>query len=99
VEGDFGSRFAWYVDIIKRKTAQNWYRAEVDPHTAAGTRVYVTFDVARDGTPGNVQITKSSGNGSLDSSALRAVQRVDTFGPLPGGYSGNRLSVQYYFEY
>ncbi len=31
VMGDFGSRYGWYVDVIKRKAAQNWYRAEVDP--------------------------------------------------------------------
>ena len=34
--GDFGSRFGWYVDIIKRKVDQNWYRAEVDPRTPKG---------------------------------------------------------------
>ncbi len=99
VAGDFGSRFGWYVDVIKRKAQQNWYKAEVDPRTAAGAKVYITFDVARDGTPGRVRIEKSSGSASLDQSALRALQRVDTFGPLPAGYNGNELSVEYYFEF
>jgi protein TonB len=99
VMGDFGSRFGWYVDVIKRKSAQNWYRAEVDPRTPAGTRVFVTFDIARDGSPSNVRIEKSSGSASLDSSALRAIQRVETFGPLPGGYNQSKLNVEYYFEF
>ena len=99
VQGDFGARFGWYVDIIKRKAQQNWYKAEVDPHTAGGARAYLTFDVARDGTPSNVRIEKSSGSPSLDASALRALQRVETFGPLPAGYNGRQLNVEYYFEF
>jgi protein TonB len=99
VAGDFGSRFGWYVDVIKRKAQQNWYKAEVDPRTAGGAKAFVTFDVARDGTPSHIRIEKSSGSPSLDSSALRALQRVDTFGPLPAGYNGNQLSVEYYFEF
>ena len=99
VAGDFGSRFGWYVDVIKRKAQQNWYKAEVDPRTAGGAKAFVTFDVARDGTPSHVRIEKSSGSASLDSSAIRALQRVDTFGPLPAGYNGNELNVEYYFEF
>lgn len=99
VAGDFGSRFGWYVDVIKRKAQQNWYKAEVDPRTPGGAKAYITFDIARDGTPSNVRVEKSSGSPSLDQSALRALQRVETFGPLPAGYNGNRLNVEYYFEF
>jgi protein TonB len=99
VAGDFGSRYGWYVDVIKRKAQQNWYKAEVDPKTAGGARVYLTFDVARDGSPSRVRIEKSSGSPSLDSSALRALQRIDTFGPLPAGYNEGTLNVEYYFEF
>jgi protein TonB len=96
--GDFGSRFPWYVDLIRRKTAQNWLTQEVSPNTPAGARVYLSFVIARDGSPSHVQIAQSSGSPSLDSSCLRAVQRVDSYGPLPGGYNGNSLSVSYYCE-
>jgi len=40
-----------------------------------------------------------SGSPSLDTSCLRAVQRVDTFGPLPAGYNQSSISVEYYCEY
>jgi len=96
--GDFGARFPWYVDLIRRKTAQNWLTQEVSPDTPAGARVYLSFVIARDGTPSQIRIAQSSGSPSLDSSCLRAVQRVDTYGPLPGGYNGNTLSVSYYCE-
>lgn len=96
--GDFGSRFPWYVDVIKRKTAQNWLRQEVSPETPVGARVYLYFVISRDGSPSQVRIAQSSGSPTLDSSCLRAVQRVDTYGPLPPGYNGSTLSVSYYCE-
>jgi protein TonB len=97
--GDFGSQFPYYVDIIKRTVARNWYQQEVQPNTPAGARVYLNFSVARDGSPSGIRIENSSGSPSLDTSCLRAVQRVDTFGPLPGGYNQSSISVEYYCEY
>ncbi len=97
--GDFGSQFPYYVDIIKRTVARNWYQQEVQPSTPTSTRVFLNFSVARDGTPSNIHIETPSGSPSLDTSCLRAVQRVDTFGPLPAGYTQNSIIVEYYCEY
>jgi periplasmic protein TonB len=97
--GDFGSRYAWYVQNVQRKVSENWLKYEVDPRIAQANRVYVTFDVARDGRPANVQIEQSSGVPSLDISAMRAIQRIDTFGPLPPDYSGSKVSVEFWFDY
>ena len=94
--GDFGSRFGWYVDVIKRKVAQEWYMKEVDSSTPAGVTVFVQFTVARDGTPGSITIATPSSSPTLNSSCLRAVQRVDTFGPLPIGYNESSLNVLYH---
>jgi protein TonB len=97
--GDFGTRYGWYVEAIQRKVSENWLKYEIDPRITGGQRVYITFDVARDGHPYNVQVEQSSGVPSLDISAQRALQRIDTFGPLPPDYSGNKLSVEYWFDY
>lgn len=97
--GDFGTRYAWYVRVVQQKVSENWLKYEVDPRVSDARRAYVTFDVMRDGHPGNVQIEQSSGVPSLDQSAIRAVQRIDTFGPLPPDYSGNKVSVEFWFDY
>jgi protein TonB len=97
--GDFGTKYAWYVQVIQQKVAQNWLKYEVDPRITSAQRVYITFDVARDGHPTNVQVEQSSGVPSLDISAVRALQRIDTFGPLPPDYAGNKISVEYWFDY
>jgi periplasmic protein TonB len=97
--GDFGSLYAYYVKIIQQKVSENWLKYEVDPGISTAQRVYVTFDIARDGHPYNVQVEQSSGVPSLDISAVRAVQRIDTFGPLPQDYSGNKVNVEFWFDY
>ena len=97
--GDFGTKYGWYVQIIQRKVSENWLKYEVDPKITTGERVYITFDVARDGHPFNVRVEQSSGVPSLDVSATRALQRIDTFGPLPPDYGGSKISVEYWFDY
>jgi periplasmic protein TonB len=97
--GDFGSRFAWYVRVVQQKVSENWLKYEVDPGITDARRVYVTFDIMRDGHPASVQMEQSSGVPSLDQSAVRALQRIDTFGPLPPDYSGNKVSVEFWFDY
>jgi protein TonB len=97
--GDFGTRYGWYVQVIQKKVAENWLKYEVDPRISTAQRVYITFDVMRDGHPANIQIEQGSGVPSLDISAVRALQRIDTFGPLPPDYSGGKISVEYWFDY
>jgi periplasmic protein TonB len=97
--GGQGFNDPYYVGIIQRKVQQAWYLQEVDPRTQGGLQARVVFSIARDGTPSNIRISQSSGSPSLDTSALRAVQRVESFGPLPPGYSGSSVSVEYTFSY
>ncbi len=97
--GDFGSRFGWYVDAVRRKVSENWLKYEVDPRVDAARRVYITFDITRGGAPENIQVEQSSGVPSLDQSAMRALERIDTFGPLPPEYAGRYVSVEFWFDY
>jgi protein TonB len=97
--GDFGSRYAWYVRVVNQKVSENWLKYEVDPRITNANRVYLTFDIERNGRPTHVQIEQSSGVPSLDQSAVRALQRIDTFGALPSDYIGSKVSVEFWFDY
>jgi len=97
--GDFGSRFGWYVDAVRRKVSENWLKYEVDPNIDTARRVYITFNIARSGAPENIRVEQSSGIPSLDISAQRAIERIDTFGPLPQEYSGSYVAVEFWFDY
>lgn len=97
--GDFASQFAWYVEAVQRKVSSNWLQSTIDPNVAVAPRVIVTFDILRDGRVANAQITRSSGNYSVDTSALRAVQNSSPLNPLPAGYSGSHVSVDFWFDF
>jgi len=97
--GDFGTKYAWYVQVIQRKVTENWLKYEVDSRITTAQRVYIKWEIARDGHPSNVQVEQSSGVPSLDISAVRALQRIDTFGPLPPEYPGSKLFVEFWFDY
>jgi periplasmic protein TonB len=97
--GDFGSRFGWYVDGVRRKVSENWMKYEIDPRIDTARRVYIYFEITRSGQPVSVRVEQSSGIPSLDQSAMRALQRIDTFGPLPPEYAGNYVAVEFWFDY
>jgi protein TonB len=93
----FGARYAYYVAQIKQKVASQWLTSMLDP-AAKGHRVYISFRIARDGSPSNIRIQQPSGDSTLDQTALRAIQHIDTFGPLPDGYSGSYVDIAYEFD-
>jgi protein TonB len=96
-DANFGNRFAYYNEQIKRKLEAEWYVGMLDQR-ATGHRVYITFQIARDGSPSHIRVEQPSGDATLDQTSLSAVQHIDTFGPLPDAYQGSYVNVQYYFE-
>lgn len=97
--GDFGSRFPWYVEAVQRRISMNWLQSTVDANLSWAPRVVVSFDILRDGTITNVQITQSSNNYSVDSSAVRAVKSSSKLNPLPPQYQGSVVGVEFWFDY
>jgi len=93
----FGSRFAWYIQTVNKKVAAQWFTGMLDAQ-ASGHKVFITFQIARDGTPSNIKIAQRSGDFTLDQTAVNAVRHIDTFGPLPEAYTGSYINVTYYFE-
>jgi protein TonB len=84
------------VDVIRHKVQQNWLTYEIDPRITAPHRAYIEFDIMRDGSPANVRVEQPSGVPSLDTSAVRAVQRIDGFGAVP---DGETLHVEFWFDH
>jgi protein TonB len=97
--GGFGSRFPWYVEAVQRRVSRNWLQSTVDPSVRWAPRMVVTFTVLRNGTITNVQILRSSGNASVDNSAVRAILSSSPAERLPSEYSGNSVNVEFWFEF
>lgn len=98
--GNFAGRYPWYVQAVVRAISQNWMQNTIDPSVRAArtAKTVVTFTINRDGSFKNIRITQSSGNRSMDDSAIRALQSIDRFPPLPPDYSGSYVDVTFYFD-
>jgi TonB family protein len=97
--GDFTGRFPAYVDAVRNRISSNWLQSSVDPSVRWAPRSMFTFQILHDGTVTNVQLTQSSGNRSVDNSALRAILSSSPVSPLPSSYSGNTVTVEFWFEF
>lgn len=97
--GNFGSRYSWYVEAVQRRVSGNWLQASVDPSIRFAPRVVATFDILRNGAVTNVQLTRSSGNASVDTSAVRAIRDSSPLQALPNDYSGGKVSVEFWFDF
>lgn len=98
-EGNFGERYGWYVAAVRSRISNNWLLSTVSPSILTAPRVYLSFDVLRDGTIADPRIMQSSGIPEVDRSALRAVLASSPLGPLPPQYGGGKVTVQFYFDF
>ncbi len=96
---NFGQRYAWYVAAMRNRVSANWLMTSVSPNITTAPRTYLTFEIMRDGTVNNVQITQSSGIAEVDRSALRAVLASNPLPTLPPDYRGSSVNVQFYFDF
>jgi len=98
-EGDFGSRYGWYVAAVRSRVSSNWLLSTISPTLMSAPRAHVNFDIQRDGTITGIRLAQSSGIPDVDRSALRAVEASSPLGPLPADYSGSSVSVSFYFDF
>ncbi len=97
--GDFAGKFPSYVDAVRNRISSNWLQSTVDPAVRWAPRASFSFTILRDGTVTNVQMLQSSGNRSVDNSALRAIQSSSPMSALPSNYSGSSVTVEFWFDF
>ena len=97
--GDFAGRFSWYVEAVRNRISSNWLQSTVDPSVRWAPRPVATFQILSDGSVVNAQVTRSSGNASVDNSALRAILGSSPMPRLPGEYRGSDVAVEFWFDF
>jgi protein TonB len=95
-DGNFGTRFPEYVRSMITAIHRQWVRPAGVPY---GSRVYLTFTIAKRGEVSAVEVQQESGSVPMDSSAKRAVMAASPLPSLPPAYSGSSIDVRFYFEY
>jgi protein TonB len=98
--GDFGSRYGWYIEAVKRRIQTNWLQSSIDPgvRSAHAAKATLQFTINRDGSVKDISISQSSGNLSMDNSGKRAIMASDPMPRLPPDYSGSYVTVLFDFD-
>ena len=90
-----GSAIASYLTLVDWKIQQNWI-----PTGASGAEesaVVIRFRVLRSGQVRDLELETSSGNASLDASALRAIRQSLPLPPFPNLLTEPSLDLRYRF--
>ena len=91
-----GSRFGAYVDLMRDSISRHWLTADV--RATPSQKCAVSFTIARSGSISNVQISQTSGNYLLDTSAKRAVLDANPLPALPREFTQNEATVELWFQ-
>jgi protein TonB len=92
----FGQRFAYYARIVDQKVSDSWNQEQIFPGAQTGMRAVVVFTINTDGTPSDAHILTRSGSAPFDTLAVRTIQRIDGFGPLP---QAKPITVEFALDY
>lgn len=66
-----------------------------------GLSAEIYFEIMRDGSVQGIRLLRGSGNAAFNLQAMGAIEQAGrrrAFGPLPDGYTGDRLPVSFYFQ-
>ena len=91
-----GTRFGGYAQALMEAVARHWNTGGLMGLRAP--MAIVNVDILRNGAIRNARIVQTSGNSTLDYSALRAVNEASPFPPLPVEYNGGYLNVDFQFQ-
>jgi len=92
----FGERYAYYARIVDQKVSDSWNEAQMFPGAQNGMRAVVVFTINADGMPTDAHILTRSGSVPFDTLAVRTIQRIDGFGPLP---QPKPITVEFALDY
>ena len=98
--GEFAARYPWYVESVRKRISDNWLQNAIDPQVRAARTAHaiVTFTIYRDGTLKNIRMDTSSGNRSMDDSAMRAMLSIEKMPQLPADWRSNTVDVTFDFD-
>ncbi|MBV8551238.1 MAG: TonB family protein [Acidobacteriaceae bacterium] len=92
-----GNRLGWYAELVRQRIAQSWHTNGLDVRSQSSPAI-VSFTILRDGTIRDPRVIQSSGNPTIDNTALRAVYDSSPLPPLPPQISESYISAQFTFN-
>ncbi len=91
-------QYVYYLDLLEQRIARNWQPRRLGFRSGAPVVCSVHFQVEPDGSLTRATVAASSGVPLMDREALRAVESVGTFLPIPAGMAARGLGITYIFS-
>jgi protein TonB len=91
-----GQRFGWYAEMIRKIIARNWSTNGLAGRQASAA--VIGFTIGRDGSVRDIRLEQSSGNPTIDNSALRAVYSSNPLPALPPQYDRDTAPAEFTFD-
>ena len=89
--GDFKD----YMPKMQNKIKSNWN----PPKNESSSKIILNYEIKKDGTLGEIKVLTSSGDTNADEMAIEALKNSAPFEPLPEGFAGDKIDVQFTFDY
>ncbi len=90
--------YVYYLAMLKNRISENWIPPFGIVNAGESKRVVVHFRIDRGGKVANLEVEESSGDESLDNSAMRSIIVSSPFPPLPDNYPEATLGVDFGFK-
>ena len=84
-----------YMPKMQRKIKSKWE----PPKRDSSSKVILKYEIKKDGNLGDYDVMTSSGDKKIDKAAIKALKKSSPFEPLPQGFSGDKVEVQFTFDY
>jgi TonB family protein len=96
-----GYDFGPYLNQIVNRVRLNWYSLIPESVRYSGQRgtVVLTFVIVKSGASQQLTLHSSSGRDPLDRAAMGSITASNPFPPLPVGFSGDYLKLQFTYLY
>ncbi|HEY6989522.1 MAG TPA: TonB family protein [Bryobacteraceae bacterium] len=92
-----GNRLGWYAELVRQRIADKWQTNGLDARSQSSPAI-INFYIMRDGSIRNPKVAQSSGNPSIDNTALRAVYDANPLPALPPQITDSYISAQFTFN-
>lgn len=92
-------RYQKYLMNMKRRIELHWEYPELAVRSGWEGKLNINFTIKKDGTIGDIALTKSSGYPVLDDAAITALKLASPFPTFPENFGIEQINIKGQFEY
>ncbi len=96
--GTLGTRCGEYVDRLRQVVGEKWRTGEIDARIKQAPTVVVMFTLQQNGQTKDLRVAQSSGNVTLDRSAMRAIADATPLPAIPPQCGRDTASIEFHFS-